>query len=145
MAVLARRGTALLLAVSAVIFVSAAESKDFGPGDLRLCGATGCVPIENRDVLPLLGSFYYGETPPPVARSPRLGASMLELRFRNGYVTGIVATRTLDRFLSYGVHGGYFRRGIWYRLPAKVSQELRALSTSLVPKRVTRAALRKSA
>jgi hypothetical protein len=67
-----------------------------------------------------------------------------ELRFRNGYVTGIVATQRLDRFLSYGVYLGRFRRGRWYRVPPRLGQEFRELTASLAPLRLTRAAVSKS-
>jgi hypothetical protein len=69
---------------------------------------------------------------------------MFELRFRNGYVTGIVAATRLDRFLSYGVYLGRFTPGRWYRFPDKVARELRRLAAPLAPLRVTRSALAKS-
>ena len=141
----ARRLTAFLVASTALVFISAAGAKDFDPGDLRVCNASRCVPIRNRDVLLMLSAFYYGAAQPPIARSPRMGAPMFELRFRNGYVTGIVATRRVDRFLSYGVHLGHFRRGTWYRLPTEASLELRRLTATLKPLSVTRAALARSA
>ena len=134
---------ALLVAVL-LICVSPARAKDFGPGDLSVCNAKRCVPVENREVLPLLGSFYYSGLPPAVVRAPRIGAPMFELRFRNGYVTGIVASRALDRFLSYGVNANQFARGRWYRIPAPTALELRWLSARLEPLRLTRAAVRKS-
>jgi hypothetical protein len=62
-------------------------------------------------VLPALGSFYYSGPAPAVAPSPRMGAPYYQLRFRNGYVTGIVATARLDRFLSYGVTSAAFAAG----------------------------------
>jgi hypothetical protein len=67
-----------------------------------------------------------------------------KLTFRNGYVTGIVASPRLDRFLSYGVNLGRFRRGAWYRVPSAIARELRTLTVGLDPLRVTRAAIRKS-
>ena len=130
--------------VLAATVTSVAPAKDFGPGDLRVCNSTHCVPVEERSVLPLLGSFYYGANQPKRAHAPRLGARALELRFRNGYVTGIVASARLDRFLSYGVNLGRFRRGRWYRLPAAVSREFQALSVSVQPFRLTRARLAES-
>jgi hypothetical protein len=132
------------LVAFAVLAVSAASAKDFGPGDLRICNAKRCVPVKKREVLPLLGSFYYGGPPLTVVRRPRMGAPMFELRFRNGYATGIVATRRLDRFLSYGVHLERFSRGKWYRVPPRLAQELRRLSARLEPMRVTPAAVAKS-
>ena len=67
-----------------------------------------------------------------------------ELRYRNGYATGIVATRRLDRFLSYGVVSGRFTPDHWYRVPLKVSREFRRLTRDLRPLRLNRAALAKS-
>lgn len=139
-----RAGSVLLLVTAAAICVTAATAKDFGPGDLRICNSKRCVPVENGKVLPLLGSFYYSGPPPAVVRAPRMGAPMFELRFDNGYVTGIVATRKLDLFLSYGVNLGRFRRGKWYRLPSRLAQELRRLSVRLEPLRVTPIAIRRS-
>ena len=49
-------------------------------------------------------------------RARTLGAPSFELRFDNDYVTGIVATARLDRFLSYGVNTGRFEAGRWYRV-----------------------------
>jgi len=66
---------------------------------------------------------------------------MLQLRFRNGYVTGIVAGAQLDRFLSYGVNLGQFAKGRWYRFPALAAAELRRLASSLRPMRLTPAAI----
>ena len=59
-------------------------------------------------------------------------------------MTGIVATRQLDRFLSYGVHLERFEKSQWYAVPARLSAELRRLTVGLSPLRVTRAALAKS-
>jgi hypothetical protein len=133
-----------LIAVSALLVVPAASAKDFHPGDLRVCNSTRCVAIVNRAVLPWLGSFYYGGPSPSRARKPELGAPYYELRFRNGYVTGIVATRRLDRFLSYGVYLGRFARNSWYAVPQHVSSEFRLLTIGLRPLRLTRAALARS-
>jgi hypothetical protein len=123
---------------------SAATAKDFGPGDLRVCNGNRCIPITNRDVLPALGSFYYGGPQPVAAPAVRMGAPAYQLRFRNGYVTGIVATAKLDRFLSYGVYLGRFRRGQWYRVPDAIAGELRRLAIGLAPLRVTPWAVRRS-
>jgi hypothetical protein len=154
------RALAALGALAAVL-VPAAHAKDFRPGDLRVCNAERCVAITNRAALEALGGFYYGGTCPPAAlkdgacmpneRTPpravpavKLGEPAFELRFRNGYATGIVATARLDRFLSYGVNLGWFRRGRWYRVPAPAARELRRLASDLQPLRVTRAALARS-
>jgi hypothetical protein len=143
--VTARGIVATALAAGALAATPAATAKDFGPGDLRVCNAHRCVPIVNRAVLPLLGRFYYldSQVPHVVAR-PRLGTPAFELRFKNGYVTGIAGAAGLDRFLSYGVNTSRFERGIWYRVPARVATELRKLTAGMKPLRLTRAALARS-
>src|SRR5262245_21963895 len=103
-----------LLAASALLVLPSASAKDFRPGDLRVCNGSRCVAIVNRDVLPKIGSFYYTGPCPPRAQKPALGVPYYELRFRNGYATGIVATGRLDRFLSYGVILERFARDQWY-------------------------------
>jgi hypothetical protein len=133
-----------LVAVSALFVLPSASAKDFHPGDLRVCNTTRCVAIMNRAVLPHLGSFYYTGPSPTRVRRPKLGAPYYELRFRNGYVTGIVATRRLDRFVSYGVNLERFARNRWYSVPRRLSGELRRLTVGLRPLHVTSAALAKS-
>ena len=81
---------------------------------------------------------------PQSAQTPPLGAQAFELRFVNGYATGIVAGPKLDRFLSYGVNLERFRRGAWYCVPPRFAAELRRLASVLWPLRVTKAALAKS-
>jgi hypothetical protein len=132
------------VAVSALLVLPSASAKDFHPGDLRICNSTHCVAVVNRAVLPQLGSFYYSGPSPARARRPKLGTPYYELRFRNGYVTGIVATRRLDRFLSYGVYLGRFARSKWYAVPHHVSREFSRLTVGLRPLRLTQAALAKS-
>jgi hypothetical protein len=129
------------VAVTALVLVCSAAAKDFKPGDLRVCNAARCVAIADQDVLNAVGTFYYGTTKLSVVPRPRMGAPAFELRFRNGYATGIVGSAALDRFLSYGVNLGRFDRGRWYRVPAAVARELRRLTSGLAPLRVTPAAL----
>ena len=143
-AVSARSLVAVLVVAATLVAASAATAKDFGPGDLLICNATRCVPIMDRSVLPLLGSFYYSGRQPPTAPAVRIGAPAFELRFTNGYATGIVATARLDRFLSYGVNLGRFRGEVWYRLPARLASELRTLSAGLRSLRVTQGSLSRS-
>jgi hypothetical protein len=133
-----------VLAAAALLILPSASAKDFGPGDLRVCNATRCVAIVNRAVLPQLGSFYYGGPALRHLRRPALGVPYYQLRFRNNYVTGIVATRRLDRFLSYGVHLERFARDRWYAVPSSLSGEFRRLTVGLRPLRLTRAALARS-
>jgi len=136
--------TVATVVVSALLAVPAAGAKDFRPGDVRVCNATRCVPILEDSVVPQLKSFYY-TGPRPVRRArPGLGTPYYELRYRGGYVTGIVATRRLDRFLTYGVHDGRFAEHTWYAIPRQLSVELRRLTDALRPLRLTRAALAKS-
>jgi hypothetical protein len=143
---LMRRNGVIALAVLALAGAAGATTaKEFQPGDLRVCGAARCVGITNRAVLPKLSSFYYlGPTDPRPTGAPALGARMYELRFRNGYVTGVVATRNLDRFLSYGVNTTRFRGAVWYAVPASLAREFRRLAARLRPLYVTRAALARS-
>jgi hypothetical protein len=136
--------TLALAAGLALLLLGTASAKDFRPGDLRVCNARKCVAIVDRAVLPTLGSFYYGGPAPATKAAPRLGSPYFELRFRNAYVTGIVATRRLDRFLSYGVHLERFSRGRWYAVPGKLARELRRLTAGLSPLHLTRSALAKS-
>jgi hypothetical protein len=134
----------IAVAVSALLVAPSAGGKDFRPGDVRVCNAIRCVPILERSVVPQLASFYY-TGPRPVRRArPALGTPYYELRYRGGYVTGIVATRHLNRFLAYGVHEGRFAENAWYALPRGISSELRRLTGALRPLRLTRAALAKS-
>jgi len=132
------------LAASALLVVSAAAAKDFRPGDLSVCNTKRCIAIMDQDVLNAFDFFYYSGPPPPVVRSPRLGVPYFQLKFSNGYVTGIVATTRLDRFLSYGVNIGQFPRGSWYRVPARAALELQRLTTGLEPLRLTRGAVLKN-
>jgi hypothetical protein len=132
------------LAVSTLLFLPSARAKDFGPGDLRVCNATRCVPIVKPDVVSQLGPFYYSGPAPAHLRAPALGTPYYQLRFRNNYVTGIVATRQLDRFLSYGVHLERFDANIWYAVPRRLSAELQRLTVGMRPLRVSQAALAKS-
>ena len=125
-----------LLVVAALLIVPAASGKVFKPGDVRVCNAKRCVPIRNRVVLDKLSSFYYGSYALTTVRAPIHGAPYYELRFRNGYVTGIVSTRRLDHFQSYGVNVGRFAQGRWYGVPPRVSAELRRLSAGLPPFRL---------
>jgi hypothetical protein len=134
----------LLLVSTTLVFAAPAGAKEFEPGDLRLCNAERCVPVMDRKALNALGAFYYGSRTPRRSLRPSLRVPYYELRFTNGYATGIVATSRLDRFLSYGVNLGRFARGRWYRVPARAAAELRRLSFSLEPLRLTRAAIRKS-
>jgi hypothetical protein len=133
-----------LVGAAALLLLPTASAKDFGPGDVSVCGANRCVAIVTRAVLPELRSLYCSGPAPARVQAAARGTQYFELRFRNGYVTGIVATRRLDRFLSYGVYLGRFARNGWYAVPPRLSAELRRLTGGLHPFRITRAALAKS-
>ena len=125
-----------LLVAAALLVVPTASGKVFKPGDVRLCNAKRCVPIRNQVVLDKLSSFYYGSYALTTVRAPTRGAPYYELRFRNGYVTGVVATRRLDHFQSHGVNVNRFASGRWYGVPPRVSAELRRLAVGLRPFRL---------
>jgi hypothetical protein len=137
-----RVALAAVVAITAFVALPAASAKEFDPGDVRICNSRHCVPVVNRQVLPLLASFY--GRPTPRVSGPRLGVPYYELRYRNGYVTGIIAARGLDRFLSYGVNLDRFSRDQWYRVPDKLSREFRRLTGGLRPLRLSRVALARS-
>ena len=135
----------MLGAVFALAVAGGASAKEFKPGDLRICSRQQCVAIANPAVLKQLGVFYYtGKSSPPEAPRPRLGMRAFELRFSDGYVTGVVATAKLNRFLSFGVNLGRFAPKQWYRFPKPVARELRRLAAPLEPLRVTRRMLSES-
>jgi len=132
------------LVATALIAVPAASAKDFKPGDLRLCNANRCVPIRNQRALDAFGAFYYGPRRPRRTAQPALRVPYYELRFRNNYVTGIVAKARLDCFLSYGVNLDQFAWRVWYHVPARAAAEVRRLSAGLAPLRLSRKALAKA-
>jgi hypothetical protein len=133
-----------LVAAAALIGATGSAAKEFGPGDLRLCDTKHCVPIVDLDAVQLLSRFYYTGPQPPRAARPRWGARAFELRFSNGYVTGVVGGAALDRFLSFGVHAERFRSSAWYRMTPAAARELRRLANGLVPLRVTPALVSRS-
>ena len=137
---------ALLGAVVAAValLVPSASAKDFGPGDVSVCNASRCVAIAAPRGVSQLRPFYFSGPALAHVRAPALGTPYYELRFDNGYATGIVATSRLDRFLSYGVHLERFARDQWYAVPPKLAAELRRLTAGLAPLRLTGAALRRS-
>lgn len=131
--------------VCALVVASGASAKQFKPGDLRMCSHHQCVAIMNQAVLDQLSAFYYtGAFSPPQTRSPHLGARTFQLRFADGYVTGVVAGARLNRFLSFGVNLGRFAPRRWYLFPKGVGLELRTLAASLRPLRLTRRLLAQS-
>jgi hypothetical protein len=135
----------LACAAAAVLAVpaGAAAKGQFRPGDLRVCGAERCVQITDRPTLRAFGQFLY-DGPQPRAGAPVARGAAYELRFRSGYVTGILGPRRPDRFLSYGVFLGRFGEGSWYVVPAEARSGLRRLTASLAPIPITPGVLARS-
>jgi hypothetical protein len=127
----------VLAATATLLAVPAAVAKDFGPGDLRVCGRDRCVAIKNPGVMRILSAYYWGPERAPRASPVRNGAPGLELRFRDGHPSGMVASTWLNRFRAYGFFCGRFERGRWYRFPARAVAELRLLTEGLKPLRVS--------
>jgi hypothetical protein len=119
------------LASAVLLWAPLSSAKDFDPGDVRACNADDCVPLVGRRVLRELSSFIYGDERVVRVATLRRGAPILELRYRNGYVPGLVGGSRLDRFRSHGVFCGRFRRGIWYRVPPELARDLRRATRHL--------------
>jgi len=134
-----------IAALAVLLGAGGAGAKEFAPGDVRVCDATRCVPVMRPTMVRLLARFIYtGPTPATVAR-PAWGAPAFELRYRNGYATGVIGSTRLDRFLSFGVYAERFRPRVWYRVPPELGVELRRLTAGMKPYRVTRALVARSA
>jgi hypothetical protein len=129
--------------VGVAAFAAPLADAKFRSAELRVCNPSRCVAIVDPDIIPRLGYFYGGSRLVRLRR-PALGTRYYELRFRNGYVTGIAAGQRLGRFLSYGVNLDRFKRGRWYAVPQRVSAELRRLTVGMRPYHLTRAALARS-
>jgi hypothetical protein len=130
--------------VLAAVLVPAAAGKDFHPGDLRVCAGKRCVPLWQQRALNAVGRFYYGPVAPTLAKAPWRRAQYVELRFRNGYVTGIAAGARFDRFLSFGVNADQFNARVWYTIPPRAAREIRRLAAQLQPRRLPRNVLARS-
>jgi hypothetical protein len=133
-----------LLLAAALGFTADSSAKDFRPGDIRVCNAHRCLVIRDQAALDALSSFYYGDPQPVITQKPRLRVPSFELRFPNGYATGIVATSRFDRFLSYGVNEDQFVGGTWYQVPPAAALAIRRMRARLKPMRLTRSALLRS-
>ena len=139
-----RRAAIALVAALTLLCSAGASAKDFKPGDMSVCDRADCAAIVDPAATSALASLIYTGGRPQRVAAPRLGGPYVKLSFKNGYVPGIVASPRLDRFLSYGVVLGRFRRGTWYRVPPAAARELRLLAAGLRPLRLTRAAVAKS-
>jgi hypothetical protein len=129
---------------AAAVFSPAAATKEFEPGDLRVCAGNRCVAVTARPVLTAMSAFYYGGRAAERAHAPAPRARYVELRFRNGYVTGIAAGVRFDRFLSFGVNLDRFKARTWYAVPAGAAAEIRRLAGLLRPRPLPRDVLARS-
>jgi hypothetical protein len=85
----------------------------------------------------VLNAYYWGPRRVRLGPAVRNGAPGFELRFGDGYASAMVASSRLDRFRAYGFFCGRFRRGKWYRFPARAAAALRMLTAGLRPLRVS--------
>jgi hypothetical protein len=126
-----------LIAICGLLLVPSALAKDFGPGDLRVCGRHRCVSITNRPLLRLLSSYYYGGWHVHKAAPVRRGTPGFVLRFRDDHASGMAAGPELKRFRAYGFYCGRFEHGKWYRFPARAGAALKKLTAGMQPLRVS--------
>jgi hypothetical protein len=127
---------AAVLATCGLLAVPSAVAKDFGPADLRVCGRSHCAPIVNKRLLRILSNFYWGPRRVVPVGPVRNGASAFALRWRDGYVSGLVAGTGLNRFRAHGFFCGRFVPGHWYRFPAEATVWLKRLTAGMRPIRV---------
>jgi hypothetical protein len=133
---MARTKVVLAVVAVAAAVLPAAGAKDFKPGDLRVCARTRCLPINDARVLTAIGAFYYQGGAPTRAKPPSPAARYVELRFRNGYVTGVAAGARFNRFLSFGVNLDRFLARTWYLIPDRFAAEIRRLASQLRPRQL---------
>jgi hypothetical protein len=133
MATTARRSARALcaLVVASLGAAAPAAAKGFGPGDLVICDARRCAPVMDRTAAEAASSLIFTGRQPRAVPAPRLGARSFELRYRTGYVLGMVGGPRLGRFLSFGVVLERFHRGSWYQVPPTLARELRVLTSGL--------------
>jgi hypothetical protein len=132
---MAARLCGLAAVAIALSLAPSVDAKDFKPGDVRVCVAATCLPLKNDAALDSLSAFYYSSAHhPKVVTAPRARAPYVELRYRNGYVTGIAAGARFDHFLSYGVNLGQFRARTWYAIPERARTAIASLAARLDPR-----------
>jgi hypothetical protein len=127
-----------------LVLAQAAGAKELQPGDLLVCDASTCVPIVDPLVVDALARMDYAAPAPRQVHAPKKGKPYVFLRFENQYITGIVATDHLDRFLSYGVNMNQFGANRWYAVPPLVAAALRRLTWGMHPLHLNRSALSRS-
>lgn len=127
-----------------LVFAPGAAAKDLRPGDLRVCAGSRCLPVRSHLVLHEISRFYYGPRAAVRASAPSRRALYVELRFRDGYVTGIAAGPRFDHFLSFGVNLDQFSARVWYAIPARAARGISRLAMRLRPRRLPRDVLHRS-
>lgn len=138
-------GVACAAVCLTLVAVPLAAGKDFKPGDIRVCVAATCLRLNDQGALDALSAFYYSSAHNPrLQTAPGARAPYVELRFPNGYVTGIAAGRSYDHFLSYGVNLDQFRARTWYAIPARASLAIKRLAARLAPRPLPAHVLRNS-
>lgn len=128
---------AVVVAACGLLAVPGAVAKDFGPGDIRVCGRSHCQPIVQKRLLRILSAYYWGPRKVTRAAPVRLGARGFALRWKNGYTSAVVGGAKLDRLRAQGFFCGRFVRGRWYRFPAEATIMVKKLTAGMRPLRIT--------
>jgi hypothetical protein len=124
-----------LIAVCGVLLVPSALGKGSGPS--LVCGRHRCVSIKNPHLARILSDFYWSAERPRRAPRVPLGTPGFELRWSDGYATGMVAGTMLKRFRAYGFYCERFQRGKWYWIPPRAAAALRRMTAGMRPMRVS--------
>jgi hypothetical protein len=125
----------VVLLTASLVIGAAAWAKEIRPGELMICGARHCRNVTQPAQARAFSALLWGEGTVPRAPTPRVGAPVFQLRFRDG-PAGAIITATAIRVA--GLNCGRFQHGKWYRLP----RALRGLTTGLQPRRLGAAAPR---
>jgi hypothetical protein len=114
--------------VLALSVATAAFAKEFPPGSLRVCGAAHCRVVADAQSR-AFSALLWGDRRVTRAPSPRVGAPVFQLRFKDGPAGALISATAIR---VHGLSCGRFQRGTWYRLP----RELHRLTAGLKPKRL---------
>jgi hypothetical protein len=115
------------LATLGLIVSAAAWAKEIRPGELRICGAEHCRVVTEPAQARAFSSLLWGQSRIPRAPTPAVGSPVFELRFKDGPAGALINATSIR---VHGLNCGRFKRGKWYRLPAR----LRALTAGLQPR-----------
>jgi hypothetical protein len=97
------------LLTASLLIPAVVWAKDFGPGDLRVCGAARCRVIEDGTASSRFGRFLYGNERVVPVPTPRVGSPVFQLRFKDG-PAGVILNRTAARV--HGLNCGRFNVAI---------------------------------